>query len=70
MGQDKSTSIAVFEIKITSGYCIGKYSLLNSHILCIEKYALLAILRLDGRSGFKKRQFFFLIEKYSAIFNT
>ncbi|NXW38193.1 MAMC2 protein, partial [Phaetusa simplex] len=39
MGQDKSASIAVFEIKITPGYCIGKYCLLSSHILCIEKKA-------------------------------
>lgn len=52
MGQDKSTSIAVYEIKITSGYCIGKYSPLSPHILCIEKNALLAVLKLDGRSGF------------------
>lgn len=37
IGQDKSASIAVFEIKITPGYCIGKYHLLSFHILCIEK---------------------------------
>lgn len=47
MGQDKSTSIAVFEIKITSGYCIGTYSLLNPHILCTEKNALLAVLKVE-----------------------
>lgn len=43
MGQDKSASIAVFEIKITPGYCIGKYSRLSYHILCIEKNTLLSV---------------------------
>lgn len=47
MGHDKSASIAVFEIKITPGYCIGKYCLLSSHILCIEKNALLTVLKLN-----------------------
>jgi len=33
LGQDKSASIAVFEIKITPGYCIGEYRLLSSCFL-------------------------------------
>lgn len=47
LGQDKSASIAVFEIKITPGYCIGEYCLLSSCFLWIEENDLLAVLKLE-----------------------